>query len=86
MSHILAARLSSRPMAWSTRGVDQMAQLQAMKANGVSLRDRYITQHRCELKSLKVCQVALEEERQRLRKVVGEVFEIFLYCEARFPS
>ncbi|RDV79740.1 UPF0236 family transposase-like protein, partial [Ammonifex thiophilus] len=35
VSHILAARLSSRPMAWSARGVDRMARLRVAKANGV---------------------------------------------------
>ncbi|AGB40767.1 Uncharacterized protein family (UPF0236) [Halobacteroides halobius DSM 5150] len=34
ISHILADRLSSRPMAWSKTGVDQMSRLQAFKFNG----------------------------------------------------
>ena len=34
MSHILSSRLSSRPMGWSRKGVDQMSHLRAYKANG----------------------------------------------------
>jgi len=32
-SHILAARMSSRPMGWSTDGAEKMARLRAFKAN-----------------------------------------------------
>ncbi|MCL6559849.1 MAG: ISLre2 family transposase [Firmicutes bacterium] len=75
VSHILAARMSSRPMAWSAKGADRMAQLRAMKANRVSLRERYVAQCREELKPFKICQTAVAQERQRLKKVVGEVFD-----------
>lgn len=34
VSHILSARLSSRPMVWSADGADKMAQLRAYRANG----------------------------------------------------
>lgn len=34
VSHILSARLSSRPMGWSQIGADQMARLRVYKANG----------------------------------------------------
>jgi hypothetical protein len=37
-SHILAARMSSRPMGWSKDGADKMARLRAFKANGQSNR------------------------------------------------
>ncbi len=33
ISHILSARLSSRPLSWCREGVDQMARLRAFKAN-----------------------------------------------------
>lgn len=75
VSHILAARISSRPMAWSAKGADRMAQLRAMKANRVSLRERYIAQCREERKPFTICQAAVAQERHRLRKVVGEVFD-----------
>ncbi|WP_207655975.1 UPF0236 family transposase-like protein, partial [Clostridium luticellarii] len=34
VSHILSDRLSSRPLGWSIRGVDQIARLRAYTANG----------------------------------------------------
>ena len=75
VSHLFSARLSSRPMAWSARGVDQMARLRAMRANGVSLRERYVARYQEGLKPFTICQTAVAQERQRLKKVVGEVFD-----------
>jgi len=34
VSHILSARLSSRPSSWSNVGADQMAKLRVYKLNG----------------------------------------------------
>lgn len=42
VSHILAARLSSRPMAWSTRGAEKMASMRAVRANGESVNEHYL--------------------------------------------
>jgi len=39
VSHILSARLSSRPLGWCTLGADQMARLRAFKANGGNVYD-----------------------------------------------
>ena len=38
-SHILASRMSSRPMGWSKDGADKMARLRAFKANGGKVID-----------------------------------------------
>lgn len=43
VSHILAARLSSRPMAWSLTGAEKMAAMRAVKANGESVREHYLS-------------------------------------------
>lgn len=75
VSHILSARLSSRPMAWSARGVDQMARLRAMRANGVPLREQYVTRYREGLQPFTICPSVVAEERQVLKKVAGEVFD-----------
>lgn len=40
VSHIYAARMSSRPMAWSKAGVGQMSRLRVLKANGESIGER----------------------------------------------
>jgi hypothetical protein len=43
VSHILAARLSSRPMAWSLKGSENMAAMRAVKANGESVKKHYLS-------------------------------------------
>jgi len=45
VSHILSARLSSRPMAWSLKGADRMAAMRAVKANAESVREHYLSMH-----------------------------------------
>lgn len=75
VSHVLAARLSSRPLAWSRAGVDQMARLRAMKANGLSVRDHYLDQVRQKLNPFKVERSALAAERQKLARAAGEVLD-----------
>lgn len=75
VSHILAARLSSRPRAWSLVGADRMARLLAAKANGVNLRERYLAQKKKELKPLKVEKAALVQQRQKLKEISREVLD-----------
>lgn len=41
VSHILASRMSSRPLAWSEDGADRMARLRAFKYNGGKKDDLY---------------------------------------------
>lgn len=41
VSHILSARLSSRPMGWSVVGADEMARMRAYKASGGNLKEYY---------------------------------------------
>ena len=45
VSHILAARMSSRPMAWSIEGAEKMASIRAVLANGESVREHFLTSH-----------------------------------------
>lgn len=42
VSHIYSDRLSSRPMAWTRTGVDQMARLRVLEANGESVKAAYL--------------------------------------------
>lgn len=42
ISHVYAARMSSRPMGWTKSGVDRMARLRALHANGESIRERFL--------------------------------------------
>jgi hypothetical protein len=38
VSHVLSARLSSRPMGWSRHNMEKMAELRVMRANGLSIQ------------------------------------------------
>lgn len=42
VSHVLASRMSSRPMAWSIRGADSMASMRAVQANKESVSEHYL--------------------------------------------
>lgn len=41
VSHVLASRMSSRPMGWSLKGADQLARLRAFKYNGGDQKQIY---------------------------------------------
>ena len=41
VSHVLASRMSSRPLSWSEDGADRMARLRAFKYNGGKREDLY---------------------------------------------
>ena len=41
ISHILSARLSSRPMGWSIVGADEVARMRTYKANGGKIKEYY---------------------------------------------
>jgi hypothetical protein len=57
VSHILSARLSSRPLGWSKTGVDQMARLRAFQANGGVVYDLLLKKKRAVQKKAKRLQV-----------------------------
>jgi hypothetical protein len=42
VSHVLAARMSSRPMVWSIQGAEKMASMRAVQANGDSVSEHYL--------------------------------------------
>src|SRR5690606_32297018 len=42
VSHVYADRMSSRPKAWGREGVDQMARLRVLRANGGSASQAYL--------------------------------------------
>ena len=75
VSHVLSARLSSRPMAWGEPGVDKMAKLRAMKANGLSVKEYVLQLAKPDLKLAKAVQHAIPAQREKLQKVSGEVFD-----------
>lgn len=75
VSHVLSARLSSRPMAWGEPGVDKMAKLRAMKANGISIRKHILQQAKPNLKLAEAVRHLIPAQREKLLKVSGEVFD-----------
>ena len=66
VSHIYAARMSSRPMAWSRQGVDQMSRMRIMRSNGCSVRQNYLEQHRGRLSPVRVVRVYLNETKEAI--------------------
>lgn len=64
ISHVLSARLSSRPMGWSKRGCDQMAKLRAFKWNGGKVIDLLKYQKKQKLK---------HEKREKQEEMIQEL-------------
>jgi hypothetical protein len=72
VSHILAARLSNRPMAWSLQGAENMAAMRVAVANGESIRKQYLATQASLLFSVEIKE-AVQEKLKRLtnRKLLG---------------
>ena len=70
-SHILAARMSSRPMGWSKDGADKMARLRAFKANGGKVID-FVKAQKREEKLYTITKKLMKETSQGLRTRVNE--------------
>ncbi|OIQ61041.1 ISLre2 family transposase [Neomoorella thermoacetica] len=74
VSHILSARLSSRPGAWSKAGAEQMAGLRAAKANGVNIQEMYLAQQPQVVKALELDTDKLQQARKKMSHNVAEMF------------
>lgn len=81
ISHIYAARLSSRPLAWSRRGVDQMSRLRVMKANGKCVQAEYLKQKRNGSR-IKVTEAWIRE----VRKNIASQSRLEAAMEANMPA
>lgn len=75
VSHILSARLSSRPMGWSIFGMDRMARIRVLKANGHDIREEYLKQQTKSAALLKVIQAEVEKERKKLEQPPFEMLD-----------
>lgn len=75
VSHILSARLSSRPMGWSKKGAYQMARLRTMKANGKDLKEQYLKQTSQNASLMEVCKKELKKQRDSSKKIFQEVLD-----------
>ncbi|GFP20627.1 hypothetical protein HKBW3S03_02130, partial [Candidatus Hakubella thermalkaliphila] len=63
VSHVLSARLSSRPQGWSREGAEKMASLRVLKANGYSIQEEYIMQKTDNTPLIKACANAIHQQR-----------------------
>lgn len=80
-SHILAARMSSRPMGWSTDGADKMARLRAFKANKGNVID-FLKAQKTEEKLFGMTKKLMRQTQQGLKAKVNEKLgniEVFNY-------
>lgn len=78
-SHILASRMSSRPMGWSKDGADKMARLRAFKANEGKVID-FLRAQKKEEKMYSVTKKLMKSTHQGLKSKVNERpcdFEVF---------
>lgn len=75
VSHVLSARLSSRPLGWSKKGIDRMSHLRAYKANGgdmlelAKIQRTVISVEREKLENLYSAADIMESEKQAKTKI-----------------
>ena len=83
VSHILAARLSSRPMAWNLQGAEKMASMRVAKANGESISKQYL-ETKTSTPIVVEIKKAMQKELKRLKqtKLLGResLSNIPLFC------
>lgn len=73
VSHILSARLSSRPRGWSRKGAETMASLCVLKANGYSVQEEYLLQKSDKVSLIKACEEAIHQQRHELKQKLCQV-------------
>ena len=69
VSHILSSRLSSRPLAWSKTGVDQMARLRVFVANGGNIYELFMKRKKAAIN--KARDVKIDQEIIKKRKLTA---------------
>ena len=70
VSHVYAARMSSRPTSWSETGADTMARLRVMMANGESISDHALRQATRSLEDIQIGRERVQEIRRGVRTKV----------------
>lgn len=68
ISHVYADRLSSRPLGWSIKGVDQMARLRVFKKNGGNVYDLMLKR-----KNQLHKEIEYKQEKEQIRKLQKRV-------------
>lgn len=72
VSHILSARLSSRPMAWSLKGANNMADIRAIRANGEKVREHYLASIKAPVALIELGQVVKKELVRVKERIAGK--------------
>ena len=73
VSHVLASRMSSRPLAWSEDGADRMARLRAFKYNGGKKDDLFrLYEHKEKEKRIKMRREKIIDHRKTLFPIAKE--------------
>nr|WP_281240893.1 ISLre2 family transposase [Sporolituus thermophilus] len=75
ISHVLSARMSSRPMGWSREGAKHMAYIRVCQANGQAVAEEYLRQQSTDYKieaMITSSAETVEAQRQKKVKVTGE--------------
>ena len=80
VSHVYAARMSSRPTSWSETGADIMARLRIMMANGESISDHALRQATRSLEDIQIGRERVQEIRSGVRTKVKAV-EGYLHAQ-----
>lgn len=76
VSHLYAARMSSRPMGWSKQGADKMARLRVFKANGGKVIDLFKYKEEKEKRQVKEeLRKKMDQEIKSKRKTFLEVWD-----------
>lgn len=77
ISHVLSARLSSRPMGWSKNGARHMSNVRVSRANGQSIAEEYRRQRQSQhLPVISIQHEILEKQRKKLhdtREVLNNI-------------
>lgn len=69
VSHVLSERLSRGPLSWSKIGAHKMAQLRAVKASGISIKEMIIKQRFEDLKPVELPRTTLYKAKQQIKKI-----------------
>lgn len=78
ISHVLSARMSSRPMGWSREGAKHMAEIRVCQANGQSVANEYLNQCCRRQEALPVLAIS-EETIEKQRKSLKSAREVLEY-------
>lgn len=73
VSHVLSARLSSRPQGWSRAGAEKMASLRVLKANGHSVYKEYLKQKENNVSLIKACDDVIHQQRKQLKQQLSHI-------------